>query len=149
MTILSFCALFPLLHVVSLQPSQLSYTFLLSFSMCSSFPCCGGIVYTFRPGYATDLCIYVENLEKTEANSHFRFSPLIFFFFFTLSGTHTQSCLGFFILLLQLKGSLSNYFCSVLEDSTELFRLFHPLSSTKRISVKLLCSAFEDTQPFW
>lgn len=109
MTILSFCALFPLLHVFSLQLSQHSHNSLLSFSMCSSsFPCCGGIACTFRPGYATHLSIYVQNLKYTEVNSYLRFSPLTFLF-----------------------DSIRNTY-------SELFRLFHALSPTGRISVKLL-----------
>lgn len=115
MTILSFCALFPLLHVFSLQLSQHSRIFLLSFSVCpSSFQCCGGIACTFRPGYATHLSIYVENLGYSEVNSYLRFSPLAFFVW--LYQERTQSCLGFSMLFLQLEGSLSNYFCSVFED---------------------------------
>lgn len=115
MTILSFCALFPLLHVVSLQPSQHSHTFLLSFSMFfSSFPCCGGIACTFRPGYSTLLCIYVENLECTEVNSHLRLSALIFLF------------------------------DSIYQEHKfkQLFRVFHPPSPAERISVKLLLQCF-------
>lgn len=109
MTILSFCALFPLLHVVSLQPCQHPHTFLLSFSMCSSsFPCCEDIACTFRPGYVTHLYIYGENLEYTEVNSHLRFSPLIFFFLFD----------------------------SIRNTQTEFFRLFHTPSPAEKLFLK-------------
>lgn len=118
MIILSFCALSPLLHVVSLQPCQHSHIFLLSFSMfSSSLPCCEGIACTFRPGYVTRLYIYGENLEYTEVNSHLMFYPLIFLF------------------------------DSIRNTQTELFRLFHPPSPDEKLplknySVKLLLQCF-------
>lgn len=110
MTILSFCALFPLLQVFPLQLSQHSHTFLLSFSMCSSFFHAVG-AYLYFQARICHTPLYL----CWESGLHWGKLTSQVFFCLSLSGTHTQRCLGFSILL-QLKGSLSNYFCSVYED---------------------------------
>lgn len=130
MTILPFCALFPLLHTTSLQTSEHSHTlcaelFKVLLIFFPHLSCCGSTTCTFRQD-TSDCCIYVRKFKFTELNTHLTLTPLILLFALIYqSCLHLFACTKLFLRLPtslpQLKGSLSNQLCNEPEDTKPLW----------------------------